>query len=562
MLTFWTSGQSSNTNSSTTQAQVASIIGDGGEPDAQVSWVPVLPWTVLTFYRPVLPLLPLVTGTSMVIVCFRWDEQLSLWNVLTFCRVILPPPVILMEAPWWARMFLHVPMSILRPLQDNPFIRHVCRMLLQRPWPLTQVILMLLHIRVHTRVLPCTHTWGTCLTTLPEILSGDLCCPLASRTRKSSLRSQSSGIAQSPSHAGGDSTNPASLTSSPLSSLETVNAEVPTVVALGLPSPLIQMTMDFSHLAVTPIVHPPLPLAVNPPLIVSPGTPSPPTQMAMNPNHLIISAKDPSSLSSEVPPGVLSPGLPSPVMVANPNHLTVSPVCPPSHNPPVPSITVSPVVSLGGLSSPSSDIQMDVDHDLHVSQLRSGIHLSTTSTDIWMDAGSEFQVPQLRAGNHPGSTAASVVSENLPAPAPSSFPTSPPVTPRPTRPIWPLVLPRVLEDIMSQVVSEQLDVMAASLVKPTVRGIVDTCIPRLTDLIDSCLATESLTPSQSRCATTCKSRASWQPKDSGEGTDGDDEMEEDVFLKTFPRRKKPGPRGKMNHLHVSKQSALQVYLLD
>ncbi|KAI9455309.1 hypothetical protein HD554DRAFT_2178513 [Boletus coccyginus] len=332
--------------------------------------------------------------------------------------------------------------------------------------------------------------------------------------------SQSSRVAQS--HAGSDSTNPASLTFSSPSSLET----------------------DSSHLAVTPIVCPPLLSTTNPPPIISPGPPSPPTQMAVIPNHRIISAEDPSSLSLDVPP-------PSPVMDANPSHLAVSLVYPPLHNSLVPSITASPVVSLGGLSSPSSDTRMDVDRGLHVSLPRSSIHSSTPSTDSRMGEGPELHVSQLRVGNHPDSTAPSVTPENHPAAAPSSSPTSPPVTPRPARPTRPLVLPRALENIIGQVVSERLDATAASLVEPTVRGIVDACIPRLTDLIDSRLATQSLTPDQSRHATKCKSRANRQPEDSGEGTDGDDEMEGDVFLQTSPRRKKPGPRGKMNRLHLA-----------
>ena len=505
------------------------------------------------FYRPVLPLLPLVMETSMVIVCFRWDKQLSLWNILTFCRVILPPPVILMEAPQWARMFLHVPMSILRPLQDNPFIQPCLQSSSNVPDP--------------------SHKWYQCCSTSGSALAS---CPAHTREVPALQPYQKSWAVIY-----------VALSSAELAiifmlsilwgcpiplpcwrwlyqpclphflpSVLTWNSERQGPYCCCLGTALSFNPNDYGFQSSCSDSHCP-----SPP-IVSPGTPSLPTQMAANPNHLIISAEDPSSLLPKVPPGVLSPGLPSPVMVVNPNHLTVSPVCPPSHNPPVPSIAVSPVVSLGGLSSPSSDTRMEVDHDLHVSQLRSGIHSSTTSTDIRMDAGSEFQVPQSRAGNYPGSTAPSVVPENLPAPAPSSFPTSPPVTPRPTRPIWPLVLPRVLEDITSQVVSERLDVMVASLVKPTVRGIMDTCIPHLTDLIDSHFATESLTPSQSRCVTTCKSRASRQPKDSGEGTDGDDEMEEDVFLKTSPRQKKPGPWGKMNRLHVSQQSAPWVYLLD
>ena len=126
------------------------------------------------------------------------------------------------------------------------------------------------------------------------------------------------------------------------------------------------------------------------------------------------------------------------------------------------------------------------------------------------------------------------------------------VTPTPShldvsmRPARPLPLPAAVGTVIDQAITERLEAATACLVQPTVQGIIDACIPRLTELIESHFAT--LTPAQgSGKASPCKETTRKAHSEPCEGDyDGDNE------ISVARRRKKPGPRGKMNRLHVSR----------
>ena len=109
----------------------------------------------------------------------------------------------------------------------------------------------------------------------------------------------------------------------------------------------------------------------------------------------------------------------------------------------------------------------------------------------------------------------------------------------------PLAVPAALGTVIDQVITERLETATAGLVKSTVREIIDTCIPRLTELMESHFVT--LTAQASRKAAPCKEKNRKSHSESCEGDyDGDDDE-----AAVVGRRKKPGPRGKMNRLHVS-----------
>lgn len=107
-------------------------------------------------------------------------------------------------------------------------------------------------------------------------------------------------------------------------------------------------------------------------------------------------------------------------------------------------------------------------------------------------------------------------------------------------------LPVALGAVIDQAITDRLDSATAGLVEPTVRGIVDACLPHLTELIESRFAILATSQCSGRGAP-CKERHP-EPR----GYDSDDDGDGDGEYAAVPqRRKKPGPRGKMNRLHVS-----------
>lgn len=102
----------------------------------------------------------------------------------------------------------------------------------------------------------------------------------------------------------------------------------------------------------------------------------------------------------------------------------------------------------------------------------------------------------------------------------------------------PLPLPEALESIIHHAIIERLDSTTTNFIDSTVRGVVDACIPRLEEFISSKLT--SITQHKPKYS------------EDREGWEGDDEDEDGALeASVLSRRKKPGPRGHMNHLHVS-----------
>lgn len=111
-----------------------------------------------------------------------------------------------------------------------------------------------------------------------------------------------------------------------------------------------------------------------------------------------------------------------------------------------------------------------------------------------------------------------------------------PFTDRTARPTRPLPLPAALGAVLDREIAERLNAATVGLVEPTVRGIVDACIPRLTEFIESQFTTFALKNSAG-------SHKASQP-----------ESDSDEVDQVVRSRKKPGPRGKLNRLHVSRLS--------
>ncbi|KAI9571092.1 hypothetical protein HD554DRAFT_2169469 [Boletus coccyginus] len=76
---------------------------------------------------------------------------------------------------------------------------------------------------------------------------------------------------------------------------------------------------------------------------------------------------------------------------------------------------------------------------------------------------------------------------------PLSPPTSAPLG-DPIRSARPLLLPRTYQTVIDQAIAEHLEAATMGLVEPTVRGIIDACVPHLTEFIESRFVT--LTPSR------------------------------------------------------------------
>ncbi|KAG6372577.1 hypothetical protein JVT61DRAFT_7690 [Boletus reticuloceps] len=132
--------------------------------------------------------------------------------------------------------------------------------------------------------------------------------------------------------------------------------------------------------------------------------------------------------------------------------------------------------------------------------------------------------------------------------------TSPPIPPRLPTPTSsrPLCIPESLVSVIQCAVMERLALNTSDLVESMVRGVVDACIPHLDELINAKLASLSTQP-------TPKSSRNAQGSSGGDGWEGDDEMDNGQPSASPPKgRKKPEPRGHMNHLH----SAFRKYLTD
>ena len=125
----------------------------------------------------------------------------------------------------------------------------------------------------------------------------------------------------------------------------------------------------------------------------------------------------------------------------------------------------------------------------------------------------------------------------------------------PIRPARPLAVPVALGTVIDQVITEHLETPTAGRVEPTIRGIINACIPHLTELMESHFAT--LTAQALRKAAPCKEKNRKSHSKSCEGDyDGDDDE-----AAVVGRQKKPGPPGKMNRLHVSRDCRKSLILL-
>ncbi|KAG9309864.1 hypothetical protein JVU11DRAFT_10244 [Chiua virens] len=101
-----------------------------------------------------------------------------------------------------------------------------------------------------------------------------------------------------------------------------------------------------------------------------------------------------------------------------------------------------------------------------------------------------------------------------------------------------LPLPEALESIIHHAIIERLDSTTTNFIDSTVRGVVDACIPRLEEFISSKLT--SITQHRPKYS------------DDREGWEGDDEDEDGALeASVLSRRKKPGLRGHVNHLHTA-----------
>ncbi|KAI9459519.1 hypothetical protein HD554DRAFT_2041861 [Boletus coccyginus] len=110
-------------------------------------------------------------------------------------------------------------------------------------------------------------------------------------------------------------------------------------------------------------------------------------------------------------------------------------------------------------------------------------------------------------------------------------------------------VPTALADIIGKAVADHL---CLGLVEPTVRGVIEACVPRLAEIMESRFATQNPLPSTE--GGSCPKSKNRSAESDCRGSDGDDEEEEAV---PPPRRKKPGPRGKTNHLHNAFRSYLR-----
>ncbi|KAG6377650.1 hypothetical protein JVT61DRAFT_14409 [Boletus reticuloceps] len=169
----------------------------------------------------------------------------------------------------------------------------------------------------------------------------------------------------------------------------------------------------------------------------------------------------------------------------------------------------------------------------------SPLHASSAISGVSRGSGAQMDADSTSAMSNP------LHSNPQSSPNPQLPPINPPTSSRPI-PLPPV--PTALADIIGQAVAEHL---SSGIVEPTVRGIIDACVPCLAEIFENRLAARNLLlTTGGSCPTTSNGSAG---PDAQHGSDGDDE--EGVLP---PQRKKSGPRGKLNHLH----HAFRIYLRD
>ena len=124
-------------------------------------------------------------------------------------------------------------------------------------------------------------------------------------------------------------------------------------------------------------------------------------------------------------------------------------------------------------------------------------------------------------------------------PLPFHHPTQsdPPTTPR-----RPLRVPESLRSAIECAITEQLSLNSTQIVESTVRGVLDACIPRLEAFLDAKATSIGSERAAKGSHTQVDSKAG--------GWEGDDETDKDQPQNHPKGRKKPGPRGHKNFLHV------------
>ena len=178
---------------------------------------------------------------------------------------------------------------------------------------------------------------------------------------------------------------------------------------------------------------------------------------------------------------------------------------------------------------------------------------STSVTTTVTSAGGALQVDSslLMITDSPSTEAGSSLPTGGATPIPSHLND-------PIRSARPLAVSAALGTVIDQVITERLETTTAGLVEPTIRGIINAYIPRLTELMESHFVT--LTAQASRKAAPCKGK---NRKSHSKSCEGDYDSDDDEAA-VVGRWKKPGPWGKMNHLHVSrdcrKSSILLIYV--
>ena len=134
----------------------------------------------------------------------------------------------------------------------------------------------------------------------------------------------------------------------------------------------------------------------------------------------------------------------------------------------------------------------------------------------------------------PGQEESNTMDLDLDPPPPPSRLTSSNLHPPTGRP---LQIPDSFESVIQRTVMERLTLNSTELVQAAVSGVVDACIPRLVELIDA------------KIASFASDRIQGSRTPSGCGNDGWEGDNKDESPSPKGRRK-PGPRGHMNHLHV------------
>ena len=111
-----------------------------------------------------------------------------------------------------------------------------------------------------------------------------------------------------------------------------------------------------------------------------------------------------------------------------------------------------------------------------------------------------------------------------------------------TTPGRPLQVPESLQTVIECAVTEQLSLNSNQIVDLTVHGVLDACIPRLKAFIDA-----KVTSIGSKHTT--KGSRITRVDSEGDACEGDETVE-DQLQNHSKGRKKPGPCGHKNFLHV------------